>query len=126
MKKFILSIFFINILFTSFSENRMERLFAIKFISFNRSYEIYFTYASCGYYKYQRKIAGKNVFLTYEARDFYDQSLFDENFTFISNFLPVNIWTYESGELVLFKKQFSPVIEKNRILKKYMYGFGRN
>jgi hypothetical protein len=129
MKKFTILFLFVNILLSSFADNSedgMQRLYTIRVISFNAIYDVYFTKKSCGYYKYEIDIPGSKVFATYEGRDFYNQCRFDENFTVISESIPSNIWSYENGELVLLKKRYSPVIEKDRVLKKYRLGFGRN
>jgi hypothetical protein len=126
MKNLILSIFFINILSAVLPQDTGQRLYAVRVITFSKVYEIYFTKIQCGYYRYSVNLGSDNLFMTYEGKDFYEQSRFDENFTIISSYLPMNIWTDDKGQLWILKKRFSPVIEKDRILKKYEYGYGEN
>lgn len=128
MKNIILSIFFVIFFyFNIFSiDKSVERLFCIKFLSFNKIYEIYFSKNPCGYYKYKYNLDGIDIYFTYEGKDFFQKSMFDENFTVIEKFLPTNMYTNGKGEVMRFKKKFSPVIDKNRKRKDYPYGYGRN
>jgi hypothetical protein len=107
-------------------ENRQSRLYIVKFIAFNTGYELYCAYEECGYYKYPVKIEDKTVYLTYEGRDFFNRSKFDENFTLFKEFYPSTVWTNNNGTLFNLKKKYSPVIEKNRERKEFPYGFGKN
>jgi len=128
MKNKILSIVFIIFCCINFFslDSNVERIFCIKFISFNVIYEIYFTKNPIGYYKYKVVIEGNPLYFTYESKDFWEKSQFDENFTILQKNLPTNIYVNSKGECMRFKKKFSPVIEKNRIRKKYPYGYGKN
>ncbi|HOJ63870.1 MAG TPA: hypothetical protein PLE45_05565 [Spirochaetota bacterium] len=129
MKNIILSIVFIiflNFYYLFSIDKSVERLFCIKFISFNRVYEIYFSKKPVGYYKYKENLDGVEIYFTYEGKEFWEQSKFDENFTILEKFIPTNMYTNGKGESMRFKKKFSPVIEKNRLRKKYPYGYGRN
>ncbi|HPO49022.1 MAG TPA: hypothetical protein PLO89_01735 [Spirochaetota bacterium] len=130
MKKILLSIyflvFFINIFNSLDNEVSSERLYCFKIFSFGRRYEIYFTKIKKGYYRYEINFNDKSFFLTYEGKEFYNQCLFDENNKIDENFYPMNLWTNDRGEVLKFEKRYSPVIDKNRKMKNYPYGFGKN
>lgn len=128
MKNKILSILFIFFYFSNLFSNdtKVERLYFVKFISFNVIYEIYGTKNPVGYYKYMVFIDDVPFYFTYEGKNFWEKSRFDENFTLLEKFIPMNIYVNSKGEIMRFKKKFSPVIEKNRIKKRYPYGYGRN
>lgn len=91
-----------------------------------RSYEIYFTKVKIGYYKYEITVNGNKCYLTYEGRDFYNRSLFDENIHIGKEIYPMNLWTNNRGELLKFDKRYAPVIDKNKERKNYPYSFGKN
>jgi hypothetical protein len=127
MKKSVLSIIFISVFFLCFSETgQSERLYSFRIISFGRIYEIFCTKKPAGYYKYEIEENKNTIYLTYEGKDFYKQCLFDENYKVISDFLPINIWTNNRGELMKFRKKFGPVIEKDRNRKESGYGYDEN
>lgn len=127
MKKSVLSIFFILVNFLTFSlDTVVERVFIVKVIAFHKKYEVYCTLSSVGYYKYPQEINGKTVYLTYEGEEFFTQCKFDENFTILDGIYPCNMWTNSKGEMLLMKKRYGPVIDKNKERKNYPYGFGKN
>lgn len=103
-----------------------ERLYYFKVVSFSRVYDIYCTKASIGYYKYEIIVGDSKLYITYETKDFYKQCSFDENEFIDVNITPSNMWTNNKGESLNMKKRFGPVIEKDRIKKKYPYGYGEN
>jgi len=79
-----------------------------------------------GYYKYPQLIKNKTVYLTYEGNEFYEQCKFDENLTIFEEFYASNMWSNSKGDMLLMKKRYAPVIDKNRKRKNYPYGFGKN
>jgi len=125
-KKLIILLLFLKILLYSEDNSGMARIYIVKIISFNAIIDIYCTFEQCGYYKYPQKIKDKIIFLTYEGNDFYKKSSFDENFYVLDPFIPSNMWSNKDGSVVGLKKNYSPVIEKNRKRKNYPFGFGKN
>lgn len=128
MKRIILStlLLFLSIFFSYSKQAYSERVYIIKIIAFNCKYELYCTLSSIGYYKYEENINGKTVYLTYEGKEFFSQCKFDENLTILEGIYPCNMWANNKGEMLLMKKRYAPVIEKNRKRKDYPYGFGKN
>ncbi len=127
MKKTLLSIFFIHIFITLCSNTPTvsERLYCFKIFSHHVPYEIYCTKTAMGYYKYEIELNGMKLYLTYEGKDFYNRSFFDEK-PIVGDMYAMNIWTNNRGELLRFKKKFGPVIDKNRERKNWDYGYGPN
>jgi hypothetical protein len=128
MKKIILSIFLLNILFTLIPQENIiaERIYYFKIIAFHKIYDIYCTKNPMGYYKYPQKINDSTIYVTYETSDFYNQSKFDEKFTVADFFYPTTLWALSNGSVTKLKKRYGPVIDKNRKRKNYPYGFGKN
>ncbi len=128
MKKIILSIFFLNLLFGFFPDQKIkiERVYIFRLFTFHQRYEIFCTKNPLGYYKYPQRINNIVVYLTFETNDFFEQSKFDEKIIVENFFYPSNIWTNNKGEVLRFRKRYSPVIEKNRKRKNYPFGFGKN
>ena len=130
MKYIITTILYISIIPLIFSDNNKnvdsQRLYCVKIISFHRIYELYFTQTPIGYYKYFAELDKNKIFLTFEGSDFLQKCKFDENFSVISNFIPMNIYTNTRGKMFRIKKKFNPIIEENRKIKKYPYGYGKN
>lgn len=104
----------------------MSRIYIIKIISFNVITDIYCTFEPNGYYKYPQKIKERTVYLTYETDNFYKKSGFDENFFVFDPFIPSNMWSNKDGSVVKLKRNYSPVIEKNRERKNYPSSFSKN
>lgn len=128
MKKILLSIFFLNFIYLLMPQSGEDtaRIYIFKVIAFNAKYEIYCTKQPNGYYKYEDLINNTKVYLTYEGKEFYDQCKFDENLTVFSELYASNMWSNNKGEIINFKKRYSPVTDKNRKRKNYPYGFGKN
>ncbi len=128
MKKILLSIIIIHILFYSAAQENIkaERVYYFKIITFNRVYDIYCTKSPMGYYKYEQKIKDTIIYITYETNKFYNQSTFDENFTVSDFYYPTTIWALSNGSVTRLKKRYGPVIDKNRKRKNYPFGFGKN
>lgn len=127
MKKLVLSIFFINLLYFAYTNDVVyERIYIFKIVAFNSRYEIFCTPTPNGYYKYPKKIHDTTVYLTYETEIFYNQCLFDENIIVFNDFYPSNMWSNSRGEVLRMKKRYGPVIDKNKERKNYPYSFGKN
>jgi len=127
MKRLVLSIFLLNLFFIFADEDiTYERLYFIKIIAFHRKFEIYCTKNPLGYYKYPQIINNEKVYLTYEGNNFFNQCKFDENLAIFDIFYPLAVWTNSKGEMLWLKKKYGPVIDKNREIKNYPYGFGKN
>ena len=68
----------------------VTRLYIFGMISFYVKYEIYCSTEAVGYFKYPALVNDEEYFFTYEGKQFYEQSLFDENFISIAcRFLPI-------------------------------------
>jgi len=122
-----MSMIFLNLIINSFSlESQAERVYIFKIISFNKKYEVFCTKTANGYYKYPQNINNQKVYLTYEGNEFFEQCKFDENLTVFNELYASNMWSNNRGDMLMMKKRYSPVIEKNRKRKNYPYGFGKN
>lgn len=122
-----MSMIFLNIILNSTSqENQVERVYIFKIISFNKKYEMFCTKNVNGYYKYPQVINDKTIYLTYEGNEFFEQCKFDENLTVFNDLFASNMWSNNRGDMLMMKKKYSPVIEKNRKRKNYPFGFGKN
>lgn len=106
--------------------NDVTRLYIFGMISFYVKYEMYCSTEAVGYFKYPANVAGKEYFFTYEGKQFYDQSMFDENFYIYRLPLPANLWTNKRGELLLFRKAFAPVTDADRKALNFPYGYARD
>jgi hypothetical protein len=126
MKLLLFLFLFIHFSLNSQEISNMTRIYVIKTIAFYAISDIYCTFEPCGYYKYPQKVKDRTVYLTFEGSDFYKKSAFDENFYIFDPFIPSNMWSNKDGSVVNLKKNYSPVIEKNRERKNYPFGFGKN
>jgi hypothetical protein len=104
----------------------MERIYMVKLLAFHDKFEVYCTLNQSGYYRYREDVLGREVYVTYETRNFIRQSRFDENMRFFEPFHPMTMWSLASGEVTRLKRRYGPVIDKNRERKGYPYGFGKN
>lgn len=104
----------------------VTRLYIFGMISFYVKYEMYCSTEAVGYFKYPALVNGEEYFFTYEGKQFYEQSLFDENFYIYRAPLPANLWTNSRGELMLFRKAFAPVTDADRKALNFPYGYARD
>lgn len=125
---FIIFSTFFNLNSQSFDYENPEvtRLYIFGMISFYVKYEMYCSTEAVGYFKYPALVNGEEYFFTYEGKQFYEQSLFDENFYIYRLPLPANLWTNSRGELMLFRKAFAPVTDADRKALNFPYGYARD
>lgn len=122
-----MSMIFLGIILNTYAQEiQVERVYIFKIISFHKKYEVFCTKKPNGYYKYQQVVNDNTVFLTFEGNEFYEQCKFDENFTVFNDLYASNMWSNSKGDMLMMKKRYAPVIEKNRKRKKYPFGFGKN
>lgn len=110
----------------NYEKNKVTRLYIFGMISFYVKYEMYCSTEAVGYFKYPADVGGKEYFFTYEGKQFYDRSMFDENFYIYRLPLPANLWTNNRGELMLFRKAFAPVTDADRKALNFPYGYARD
>lgn len=110
----------------NYEKNKVTRLYIFGMISFYVKYEMYCSTEAVGYFKYPADVGGKEYFFTYEGKQFYDRSMFDENFYIYRLPLPANLWTNNRGELMLFRKAFAPVTDTDRKALNFPYGYARD
>lgn len=110
----------------NYENNKVTRLYIFGMISFYVKYEMYCSTEAVGYFKYPADVGGKEYFFTYEGKQFYDRSMFDENFYIYRFPLPANLWTNNRGELMLFRKAFAPVTDADRKALNFPYGYARD
>ncbi len=130
-KKILLSILFILFsllpLFQQDNESVYdERIYVAKFIAFYVKWEVYFTKSPAGYYRYEGEFNGESVYFTYEGLDFYNKSLFDEDFYIYQFPVPSLMWTNNRGEVYRLKKRFAPVTTEDREGVGFKYGYARD
>lgn len=109
-----------------YKNSDVTRLYIFGMISFYVKYEMYCSTEAVGYFTYPATVGGKEYFFTYEGKQFYEQSTFDENFYIYRLPQPAHIWTNKRGELMLFRKAFAPVTESDRKALHFPYGYARD
>lgn len=109
----------------NYENTEVTRLYIFGMISFYVKYEMYCSTEAVGYFTYPANIGNKEYFFTYEGKQFYEQSMFDENFYIYRPPLPANLWTNSRGELMLFRKAFAPVTDTDRKVLHFPYGYAR-
>lgn len=112
--------------FTLKAEIKTAQLYFFRYIAFHKKYDLYCTTTPCGYYKYEVKFGEATIYLTYEGREFYRQSLFDENIWHYSKLYPLSIWTNSRGELFRLKNGYGPVIDRDKKGTGHDYGYARD
>lgn len=108
------------------SSPETARVYLFGLLSFSVKYEIYCTKEPMGYFKYPGIVLNETYFFTYEGEEFYRQSQFDTDFYVYRAPFPANLWTNSRGELLLFKKAFSPVTDQDKKALNFPYGYARN
>lgn len=120
----LLSIFSLNT--TNFPVQEVTKLKMFSFVSFYAKYEMYCSSTPTGYFKYPSKVAEKTYYFTYEGKEFFRQSQFDENF-FIYNFpTTAHIYSNNRGELLRLKKGYAPVSKTDRKALNSPYGYSHS
>ncbi len=118
----LLLTFFVN----SQDDQTVSRVLVFKMISFNVKYEIYCTKEKTGYFRYFEIVGDAEYYFTYEGVEFYRQSLFDPDYYMYVSPVASNLWTNSKGEMMLFRKRFAPVTDRDKKALNFPYGYARN
>lgn len=127
LKIVIIGFFFLSLNVLSYADdNKSSQLYLFRVISFHEVLDLYCSQIKCGYYRYEVEIENEKFYMTYEGRDFYKQSLFNENFTILMPPLSTTLWTFHDGTTTRLKRAYKPVIDNDKKKTRTEYGYDRD
>lgn len=118
----LILIIFVN----SVNTDEVSRVLIFRMISFNAKFEVYCTEYKTGYFRYSEYVGDKEYYFTYEAVKFFRQSKFDPDYFIYAGPAASNLWTNQRGEMMLFRKRFAPVTDRDRAALNFPYGYARD